>query len=107
MDVLWETPFLDLGTNQYAKTIKNVLLILNPKQKSTITFGYELDDGETEVIKKIYENLTDDFPKTIYEKEKISKFMFIKFIMKNNENSRMSFERLGCEWKIAGKYKGE
>lgn len=107
VDVLWETPFLDLGTNQYAKTIKNVLLILNPKEKTTITFGYELDDGQTDIIQKVYKNLTDNFPKTIYEKEKISKFMFIKFIMKNNENSRMSFERLGCEYKISGKYKGE
>lgn len=104
---LWETPFLDLGTNQYSKTIKNLLLILNPKYKTTITFGYKLDDGEVETIKKIYENLKDDFPKTIYEKEKITKFMFIKFVMKNEENSRMSFERLGCEWKLAGKYKGE
>lgn len=107
IDVMWDTPFLDLGTNQYAKTIKNVLLILNPKQSTGITFCYELDDGEVEIIKKIYQELSDNFPKTIYEKEKISKFMFIKFIMKNNGNTRMSFERVGCEWKVSGKYKGE
>lgn len=107
VEAIWETPFLDLGTNQYAKTIKNVLLILNPKRKSSITFAYELDDGEQEIITKIYQNLTDNFPKTIFEKEKISKFMFIKFIMKDDTENRMSFERVGCEWKVAGKYKGE
>lgn len=107
IEVLWETPFLDLGTNQYSKTIKNVLLVLNPRERTDITFCYELDDGEAEIISKVYENLTDNFPKTIYEKEKISKFMFIKFIMKNNTDSRMSFERIGCEWRLSGKYKGE
>ena len=45
INVMWDTPFLDLGTNQYAKTIKNVLLILNPKESTGITFSYELADG--------------------------------------------------------------
>ena len=82
-------------------------MILNPKESTGITFSYELDDGEMEIIKKIYQDLKDNFPKTIYEKEKISKFMFIKFIMRNNGDTRMSFERVGCEWKVSGKYKGE
>lgn len=107
VEAYWETPFLDLGTNQYAKTIKNVLLILNPKENSSITFAYELDDGEEDIITKTYKDLKDKFPKTIFEKEKISKFMFIKFIMKDSEDCRMSFERIGCEWKVAGRYKGE
>lgn len=107
ISVLWETPFIDFNVNEFAKTIKNVLLILNPKTSSSLTFSYELDDGTVEIIAKQYSNLTDDFPKTIYEKEKISKFMFIKFIISNETDSRMSFERLGCEWKLSGKYKGE
>jgi len=69
--------------------------------------GYELDDGESVIITKLYENLTNDFPKVISEKERIKKFMFVKFFMKNNTNAKMSFERLGCEFILAGRYKGE
>jgi len=107
VDAYWETPFLDMGTNQYAKTIKRVDLILNPGESTNIEFGYELDDGTNEIITKLYENLKDDFPKTISEKERIKKYMFVKFYMKNNTNKKMSFERLGCEFVIAGRYKGE
>ncbi len=107
VDAYWETPFLDINTNQYAKTIKRVSLILNPYISSHITFGYELDDGENEIITKLYENLQDDFPKTINEKERIKNFMFVKFYMKNNTNHSMSFERLLCEYVLSGRYKGE
>lgn len=107
VDAYWETPFLDINTNQYAKTIKRVSLILNPYISSRITFGYELDDGENEIITKLYENLQDDFPKTINEKERIKNFMFVKFYMKNNTNHSMSFERLLCEYVLSGRYKGE
>lgn len=107
VDAYWETPFLDMGTNQFAKTIKRVDLILNPGESTNIEFGYELDDGTNEIITKLYENLKDDFPKTISEKERIKKYMFVKFYMKNNTNKKMSFERLGCEFVIAGRYKGE
>ncbi len=107
VNVYWETPFLNLDTNRYAKTIKRVTLILNPFFSSHITFGYELDDGDSEIITKLYENLTDDFPKTISEKERIKNFMFVKFYVKNNTNHLMSFERLLCEYVLAGRYKGE
>lgn len=103
----WETPFLDMNTNQYAKTIKRVSLILNPYDSTCIEFGYELDDGSSEIISKVYENLKDDFPKTISEKERIKKFMFVKFYMKSDINKKMSFERLLCEYVLAGRYKGE
>lgn len=107
IDVYWETPFFDMDTNQYAKTIKRVDLFLHPEERTNITLGYELDDGESEIITKLYDNLTNDFPKTISEKERIKKFMFVKFYMKNNTNAKMSFERLGLEYVIAGRYKGE
>lgn len=103
----WETPFIDMDNNDYAKTIKSVTLILNPKVDSEVVLGYELDDGTTEIITKNYANLSDDFPKTIREKEKIRKFMFVKFFIKNNINKRMTFERLTLEYVFAGKYKGE
>ena len=107
IDAYWETPFLNLDSDRYAKTIKRVDLFLNPGVKSNITLGYELDDGENEIITKLYDNLMDDFPKTISEKERIKKFMFVKFYMKNNTNIKMSFERLGLEYVLAGRYKGE
>lgn len=107
VDAYWETPFLNFDINRFAKTIKRVDLFLNPGISTNITFGYELDDGESEIITKLYESLTDDFPKTIIEKERIKKFMFVKFYMKNDTNYKMSFERLGCEYVLAGRYKGE
>ena len=107
VDAYWETPFLNMDSDRYAKTIKRVDLFLNPGEKTNITLGYELDDGESEIITKLYENLTDNFPKTISEKERIKKFMFIKFYMKNNTDTKMSFERLGLEYVLAGRYKGE
>ena len=103
----WETPFLELNNPYLAKTIKNVTLTLNPNHSSDITFGYKLDDETTEIISKNYHCLDDDFPKTIQEKEKIKKFMFIKFFMKNKSTSKMTFERLILEYIVAGKYRGE
>lgn len=103
----WETPFLELNNTQAAKTIKDITLILNPNVSSDITLGYELDDGRTEIISKNYHNLDNDFPKTIQEKEKIKKFMFIKFYMKNETKSKMTFERLILEYIVSGKYRGE
>lgn len=102
----WATPFLELNSSFFAKTIKTVTLILNPYNDCDITFGYELDDGTVEIISKSYHNLTDDFPKTIQEKEKIKKFMFIKFFMKNETEYKMLFERLVIEFILAGKYRG-
>ncbi len=106
IEAYWETPFLELDSSSKAKTIRNVTLILNPKVKSDIILGYELDDGTTEIVNKKY-NTTDDFPKTISEKEKIQKFMFVKFFMKNKSTNKMSFERLILEYTSGFKYRGE
>lgn len=106
IEAYWETPFLELNSSFFAKTIKMVTLILNPKEGCDIEFGYELDDGTVEIIKRQYHDLTDDFPKTIQEKEKIKKFMFIKFYFKNKTQYRMTFERLLVEYILAGKYRG-
>lgn len=107
IEAYWETPFLNVNSDRYAKTIKRVDLFLNSGEATNITLGYELDDGENEIITKLYENLKDNFPKTISEKERIKKFMFVKFYMKNSSNMKMSFERLGFEYILAGRYKGE
>lgn len=107
VEVYWETPFLELNSSSLAKTIKQVTLILNPGGDCDVTFGYILDDGSEEIIVKGYSALTDDFPKTIQEKAKIRKFMFIKFFIKNNTKNRMTFERLILEYINSGKYRGE
>jgi len=106
IEAYWETPFLELDSSSKAKTIRNVTVTLNPKGKSDITLGYELDDGTIEIITKQY-NAEDDFPKTISEKEKIQKFMFVKFYMKNKSENKMSFERLILEYTSGFKYRGE
>lgn len=107
VEAYWETPFLELNSSHLAKTIKLITLILNPGGNCDITFGYILDDGSVEIITKNYSALNDDFPKTIQEKEKIPKFMFVKFFMKNNTKNRMTFERLILEYINSGKYRGE
>lgn len=107
VEVYWETPFLELNSSNFAKTIRTVTLILNPGGNCDITLGYILDDGSVEIITKNYSALNDDFPKTIQEKEKIKKFMFIKFFMTNQTVNRMTFERLILEYINSGKYRGE
>ena len=106
VDVYWETPFLDMGTNVRAKTIKNITAVLNPIVDSDLVLGYELDDGTSEIVTKEYRDLKDDFPKIIQEKERIKQVMFIKFFIKNNKDTRLTFERLFFEYVIAGKYRG-
>mgnify|MGYP006371172837 CR=1 FL=1 len=58
------------------------------------------------LVTKEYRDLKDDFPKIIQEKERIKQVMFIKFFIKNNKDTRLTFERLFFEYVIAGKYRG-
>ena len=81
--------------------------MLNTNAESEVTFGYFLDDGVQNTIAHETTSNTAIFPRTIHEKEKIKKFMFVKFYFTNNTNKRMSFERLSIEYVIAGRYKGE
>ena len=81
--------------------------MLNTKEQSQVTFGYYLDDGVQNTIATETTAASAIFPRTIHEKEKIKKFMFVKFYFTNNTNKRMSFERLSIEYVIAGRYKGE
>lgn len=107
IETYWETPFLELNSSFFAKTIKSISLILNPIDTCDITIGYELDDGTIDVITKNYKDLKDNFPKTIQEKCKIRKFMFVKFWFKNKSKNKMTFERLIIEYINSGKYRGE
>lgn len=103
----WETPFLNFDSNQQAKSVKNVVLMLNTNKVSELTLGYYLEDGKKNVITKERTSMSSIFPRTLHEKEKIKKFMFVKFYMENQTKKRMSFERLSIEYVYAGKYKGE
>lgn len=103
----WETPFLSFDSNQQAKSIKNVVLMLNTNEVSELTLGYYLEDGKKNVITKERTSMSSIFPRTLHEKEKIKKFMFVKFYMENQTKKRLSFERLSIEYVYAGKYKGE
>ena len=103
----WETPFLNFNSNQQSKSIKNVVLMLNTKEVSELTLGYYLEDGVKNEIVKERTDMGAIFPRTLHEKEKIKKFMFVKFYMENCTKKRMSFERLSIEYVYAGKYKGE
>ena len=107
IEAYWETPFINFENNQKSKSIKNVTLMLNTTKQSEVVFGYFLDDGERYTIAHETTNNTAIFPRTIHEKEKIKKFMFVKFFFQNNTNKRLSFERLSIEYIIAGRYKGE
>lgn len=58
----------------------------------------------------------DDFPRRVYIKDKIRKFMNVKYLFTNNEHydepwtnvpSNFSFNRLSIEYQDAGKYRGE
>lgn len=103
----WETPFINFDSNQQSKSIKNVVLMLNTNKVSEVTLGYYLEDGvKTEIVKE-KTDIDTIFPRTLHEKEKIKKFMFVKFYMENYSKKRMSFERLSIEYVYAGKYKGE
>lgn len=107
IEAYWETPFINFENNQKSKSIKNVTLMLNTTKQSEVVFGYFLDDGERYTIAHETTNNTAIFPRTIHEKEKIKKFMFVKFFFQNNTDKRLSFERLSIEYIIAGRYKGE
>ena len=107
IEAYWETPFINFENNQKSKSIKNVTLMLNTTKQSEVVFGYFLDDGERYTIAHETTSNTAIFPRTIHEKEKIKKFMFVKFFFQNSTNIRLSFERLSIEYIIAGRYKGE
>lgn len=73
------------------------------KHNSDFIFGYILPDGITEVI-----NLSsgdNDFPVVTLEKEKVRKFLSIKFFVKSNK--RLTLEEIFIEYVLSGKYKGE
>lgn len=79
----WETPFMNMNYLSIAKTIRNLYLNTRNVIGDKFEFGYILPDGTTEIIKKITETNNGGFPNLLTEKEKIKKFMWIKFYIKS------------------------
>lgn len=104
----FETPFLSLGSNLYSKTIKNLTLEYNLNEDTEQEFGYYQDEEGKNVITIAYDRKRM-FPKTISEKEKIKKFMFVKFYVKSKPGSskRICIENLSIEYTIVGRYKSD
>lgn len=97
----YETPPLNFDSNSLTKTIKKLGLVY--KNNSEFTFGYILPDGITNVID--LKSGESDFPIVILEKEKVRKFLNIKFFVTSTK--RLTLEQLYIEYVFSGKYKGE
>ena len=105
IDVYYETGYLDCDSILYTKTVKNVTLVTKPTTPLAFEFGYITEDGTQEIVSKQYG--TSTFPKILQEKEKIKKFMYIKFYISNNTNVKMSFYQFAITYIYSGKYRGE
>jgi hypothetical protein len=125
------TPFLNFGYINVAKTIKYVYINTRAIQGSAYEVGYIDENGYTETMEKIYEEINDQltryrnmevpFPKLIQIKSKIKKFMNIKLYIKNlvdedtklvnfddiNSYKDMNFDRILIQYQASGKYRGE
>ena len=126
------TSFLNMGVINVAKTIKYVYINTRSKTGDMFAVGYIDENGMTETMEKIYENVNDyttkqknsmiPFPKLIQIKSKIRKFMNVKlyiqnraeldnidFILPNQEANygNMTFDRILVQYQISGKYRGE
>lgn len=105
IEVYYDTGFLDLNSITEAKTIKQITLITKPKVATEFEIGYTTNEGDTSIIKHEYD--TSTFPKTLQENEKIRKFMFVKFYIKNNTSKKLNFYQLALKYIYAGKYRGD
>ena len=97
----YETPALNFDSNSLTKTIKKLGLVY--KNNSEFTFGYILPDGITKVID--LKSGESDFPVVTLEKEKVRKFLSIKFYITSTK--RLTLESMHIEYVFSGKYKGE
>lgn len=100
-----DTTFLLLGSMTQAKTVKRVTVISRPYVDNEYTLSYITNDDNQNIINK--QTPHGDFPATLQEKDKIRKIMFVKFRLRNNTNKKMNFYRIGIEYVLAGKYRGD
>lgn len=106
VQVYWESDYIYFDNYADAKTVRKVFVHHNPIGASTIKVSYIDNDGMHHISTSNYDGL-NTYPKVIQEKEKISKIMCCKFAIENEEANRCSFNTLLCEYRIAGKYRGD
>lgn len=105
-NVYYETPYLYLNDYTKAKTIRRLYVHCLPTRPTSIKLSYETPDGLTEVSTINYDGM-NPFPKTMQEKEKVSKIMSCKLIVEGLDGVRCSFSSIIAEYRMAGKYRGE
>ena len=101
----FDTSFLDLGSITSAKTIKRVTVISKPDEHNEFTLSYLTQDEVNDIITSNFDYT--DFPHTLQEKEKIKKFMFVKFRLSSNKPKKMNFYQIAIDFVLAGHYRGE
>ena len=107
VNVYWESALLDFNNPVRGKTVKRVFCQLNPFGNTDISLGYNTMDGFSEITTMNYEGIADNFTRTIQEKEKIAKIMFLQMVVKNNTEHKCSFNNIILEYVISGKYRGD
>lgn len=112
----WETPLIDMNTIVKAKTIRGVYInAISKPNYGMFMFTKTIDDGYNRIGE--YYHIDDgeyDFTRRIYIKDKVRKFMNIKYLISNQKEYDnptdtawdMGFNRLSLEYQDAGKYRG-
>ena len=103
----WESTFIYFNNYRLAKTVRRIFVHHSPIGKSKIQVYSITPDGKSLVTTSEYDALTDNFPKVIQEKDKISKIMCCKVAISNDDESRCSFSNIIMEYRLGGKYRGE
>lgn len=105
MEQLFDTTFLDLNSITKAKTVKKITVISRPYEDNEFTLSYITNENIGDIVNKSY--LSGNFPNTLQEREKVRKFMFIKFRLSSDKPKKMNFYKLGIEYIYSGNYRGE
>lgn len=103
----WESTFLYFDNYRLAKTVRRIFVHHSPIGASRIQVYSITPDGKSLVTTSEYDALTDNFPKVIQEKDKISKIMCCKVAISNDDDRRCSFSNIIMEYRLGGKYRGE
>lgn len=104
-DQYYDTAYLDFNSITQSKTVKRVTVVSKPEAATNITLSYVTVDEETEIVDKTY--TTQTFPMVLQEKEKIKKFMFVKFRLSSDVAKKMSFYQIAIEYIYSGHYRGD
>ena len=101
----FDTTFLDLKSITQAKTVRRITVISKPIRALDFTLSYVTNEDVEDITSREYEE--GDFPRTLQEKEKIKKFMFVKLRISSNKPKPINFYQIALEYILAGQYRGE